>query len=149
MPRPARPWAGAQCTGHPGRSRTLLCWALSLMGLGSLAVEMSFLSTTLEVTELMQWRRGSVLCVSEQFTEQCSGPNQTQEGLPHLPAPLARGFQELGVQGNGPAHLPLCQRLSSPCLPLCFLNTPGCSREAMQKMFSLKKARLLAKLKSH
>lgn len=117
--------------------------------LGSLAVETSFLNTTLEVTELMQWRRWSVLCVPEQFTEQCSGPNQTQEGLPHLPAPLARGFQDLGVQGNGPAHLPLCQRLSSPCLPFRFLKTPGCSREAMRKMFSLRKARLLAKLKSH
>lgn len=34
-----------------------------------------------------------------------------------LPAPLAWGFQELGIQGNCPLHLPLGQRLSSPLLP--------------------------------
>lgn len=36
-----------------------------------------------------------------------------------------------------------------PHRSLGFLKTPGCSREATEQMFLLKKARLLAKLKRH
>ena len=111
---------GTLCPDEPVPRWRTACWPLGKVPRLPVLHAVSPFKHIPEVTELGQWWGWYVCFVSQSSLESSLLGLIRQEGLLRLPASLAQGFQELGVQGSGPARLPLIRSFLPHSSPSTF-----------------------------